>query len=394
MPEDDRDHGSGEPGEQSGRQPEEPIERAEAEAERVSGAQAPLGPLGPQWNRQSPFVVSMAATAGVAVMAAMIWLVILASRELILIGLALLLAVGVEPVVSWLTRWRWPRALAVTVVVMIGLAALAGLVAGVAPVLVQQGSQFAAQVPAYLRAAQDRGTLLGQLNARFHLQQALEQQLSGQQLRLAGGLVGIGEAVFGAVASVFVVVVLTVYFMADMQRVRRTLYRLVPAHRRARAMLLGDVVIYRVGAYLLGNIVISIIAGVVTLAVLLVLKVPYPFLLAALVAVLDLVPVVGSISAGILVTLAALTTSLPAALVTAAFFVFYRLLEDYVLVPMIIGRAIKVPAMATLVAVLLGFALYGVVGMVVSIPIAAGVHLLLHEVVFPRLDRAPFGQQE
>lgn len=391
MPEDDRDP----PGEHSGREPEEPVERAEVEAERVSGEQAPLGPLGPRWNRRSPFVVSMAAAAGLAVVTAVIWLVIIASRELILIGVALLLAVGIEPAVSWLTRWRWPRALAVTVVVVIGLAALAGLVGVLVPVLVQQGTQFAAQVPAYLRAAQDRGTLIGQLNARFHLEQAIEQEISGQQpLRLAGGLVGIGEALFGAVASIFIVIVLTVYFMADMPRVRRTFYRLVPAPRRPRAVLLGDVIIYRVGAYLLGNIVISIIAGVATLIVLLVLKVPYPFLLAALVAVLDLVPVVGSISGGILVTLAALTASLLAAIVTAAFFVAYRVLEDYVLVPMIIGRAIRVPAMATLVAVLLGFALYGVIGMVVSIPIAAAVHLLLHEVVFPRLDRAPSDQQE
>jgi predicted PurR-regulated permease PerM len=375
-------------------QPEEPVERAAAQAEQASSPQAPLGPLGPSLNRRSPFVMGMAAAAGVAVVAAVLWLIIIASSELILIGLALLIAVGIEPAVAWLARRRWPRALAVTVVLVTGLAALAGLVVGLVPVLVQQGSQFAAQVPAYLRAAQDRGTPLGQLNARFHLEQAIQQQLSGQPLRLAGGLLNISQVVFGAVASTFVVIVLTVYFVIDMPRIRRTFYRLVPAHRRPRAMLLGDAIVHRVGAYLLGNIVISVIAGVATLVVLLILRVPYSFVLAVLVAILDLVPVVGSITAGVLVTLAALTVSLPAAVGTAAFFVAYRLLEDYLLVPTIIGRAVKVPAMATLVAVLLGFALYGVIGMVVAIPVAAAIHLLLHEVVFPRLDRAPTPDRE
>src|SRR5438105_411825 len=105
MPDEDSGEGTGESGEQRDSEPQGPVERAEAQAERASGPQTPLGPLGPRLNRRSPFLVAMAAAAGVAVMTAVIWLVIIASGELILIGLALLLAVGIEPVVSWLTRW-------------------------------------------------------------------------------------------------------------------------------------------------------------------------------------------------------------------------------------------------------------------------------------------------
>jgi predicted PurR-regulated permease PerM len=390
---DDAPRGQDEPVEPPRPEPEEPVTRAEADAERMSTPEEPLGHPGPPLNQRSPFVLSMAAAAGVAMVAAAIWLIIIASSELILIGLAFLLAVGIEPIVSWLVRLRWPRGLAVTAVVLLGLSGFAGLLVGLVPILVQQGGQFAGQVPAYLRAAQDQGTLIGQLNARLHLQQALEQQTSGEQaLRLAGGLLGVGQAVFGAVTSTFVVTVLAVYFLATMPRIRQTLYRLVPARRRPRVVLLGDAIFTRVGAYLLGNVLISVIAGVATIIVLLILNVPYPYLLAVLVAILDLVPVVGSITAGVIVTLAALTVSLPAALVTAGFFVAYRFLEDYVLVPTIIGRAVKVPATVTLVAVLLGFALYGIIGMLVAVPVAAGVHLLLHEVVFPRLDRSGPGE--
>jgi predicted PurR-regulated permease PerM len=114
--------------------------------------------------------------------------------------------------------------------------------------------------------------------------------------------------------------------------------------------------------------------------------VPYPFLLATVVAVLDLVPVAGSVTAGLLTSLVAFTVSGTVGWAVVGFFVLYRFLEDYLIYPGIVGRVVKVPALLTLVAVLLGAALYGIVGILIAIPIAAAVHLLLHEIVFPRLD--------
>lgn len=113
-------------------------------------------------------------------------------------------------------------------------------------------------------------------------------------------------------------------------------------------------------------------------------------LLAVLVAVLDLIPVVGSTLAGVVVALVALTVSLPVSLATIVFFIALRLFEDYLLVPpRIIGRTVKVPPMVTVVAVLIGGALLGgiVGGALLAIPVAAAVLLLARETVFPQLDR-------
>jgi predicted PurR-regulated permease PerM len=104
------------------------------------------------------------------------------------------------------------------------------------------------------------------------------------------------------------------------------------------------------------------------------------------VALLDLIPVVGSTVAGIIVSLVALTVSLPVAIATLAFYVLYRLAEDYLIVPRVMGRVIEVPATVTLVAVLVGGAILGMVGALVAIPVAAAVRILLFESVFPRLD--------
>ena len=104
-------------------------------------------------------------------------------------------------------------------------------------------------------------------------------------------------------------------------------------------------------------------------------------------ALLDLIPVVGSTVAGAVVCLVALTVSVPVALATAGFYVFYRFLEDYLLFPKIIGRTVEIPSVVTVVAVLLGGVTFGIVGALVAIPVAAATMLILQEVVLPRLDQ-------
>jgi predicted PurR-regulated permease PerM len=368
---------------------EGPVADAEARAADSISAHEPLGRPGPPLDRRSPFLIGLSAAAGVAVLAAVVVLILVARTELILVGIALFLAVGLEPAVSWLIRRRLPRWAAVTIVVVVVFAAIGGFLAAAVPVLVQQATQFATQAPVYLASPQGHASLLGRLDDRFHLQQTVTQAVSGEGVPTAtGGLLSVGEAVFTGATDTLIVAVLVVYLLVDMPRVRRLLYRLVPASRRPRAVLLGDAIFARFGAYVLGNLLVSLIAGLATLAFLLIAGVPYPLLLAVFVALLDLVPVVGSIVGGVVVSLVSLSVSVPVALAAVVFFVLYRFLEDYLLVPKIIGRVVQVPALLTLVAVLLGAAIYGVIGALVAIPIAAAILLLLREIVFPRLDRA------
>jgi predicted PurR-regulated permease PerM len=133
---------------------------------------------------------------------------------------------------------------------------------------------------------------------------------------------------------------------------------------------------------------ISVIAAVATSVWLMVFGVPYALLLGIFVGLLDLVPIIGSTVAGVVVALVALTVSLPVCVATIAFFVAFRLGEDYLLVPKIIGRVVNVPGLVTVVAVLVGGALLGIVGALVAIPIAAAIQLITEQVIYPRLDGA------
>ncbi|MEU8640069.1 AI-2E family transporter, partial [Amycolatopsis sp. NPDC048633] len=314
---------------------------AEAAAAELSTTTEPLGAQGKPLNRRSPFLLGMAGAAGVAVIYALVQIIAGLEDVLVLLGLALFLAIGLEPAVAWLTRHRFPRWLAVTTVFVTGLLAIGGFLTAAIPVLVEQATQFISKAPDYLRDAQNHNTVLGNLNERFHLQQQLESLLNGPGI--GTGLLGAGQAVFSALTNVLLLIVLTVYFLVDLPRIRAGGYRLIPHSRRPRAILIGDAIFTKVGGYVLGNLAISVIAGVLTLIWLLIFGVPYAALLAIAVAILDLIPVVGSVVGGVLVSLVALTVSLPVCLGTIGFFIGYRLVEDYLLVPRIIGGAVKVP---------------------------------------------------
>jgi predicted PurR-regulated permease PerM len=365
-------------------QREGPFAQAEAEAAQISSSDQPLGTIGKRFNRRSPFLIGMAAAAGVAVTYGLIQVLVGVADILILIGLSLFLAIGLEPLVSWLVGRRFPRRLAVLTVFVAALGAVGGFLAAAIPVVVEQATQIVRDAPSSLN---DHNSWLGKLNDRFHVQDAVSKAFNGGS-GLSGGLLGAGQAVFSALTNVFIVIVLTVYFVADLPRLRAALYRLIPHSRRPRAILIGDEIFAKVGGYVLGNLAVSVIAGVLTLIWLLIFGVPYAVLLAITVAVLDLIPVVGSIIGGVLVSLVALTVSVPVCLATIGFFVLYRFLEDYLLVPKIVGKAVKVPALITVIAVLLGGALLGVIGALVAIPIAAAGLLLAEEMLYPRLDRA------
>ncbi len=361
-----------------------PVSDAEAQALASASTEHPTGRLGPRLNRHSPFIIGLMATAGVVVI---YWLsLVLESMrsELVLVGSALFIAMGLQPVVSWLERHHFRRGFAVTVVFLFFLALVVAFLATAIPPIVTQATQLIDEVPRYLALLQDKSSLLGRLNAQYGIETKVMSTVEGPSV--LGNVVGIGEELFGYVTNLVLLIVLTAYFLVDLPRVRRLTYRLLPASRRPRAVLLGDQVLDKVGAYVLGKVIISLVTAVSTYVWLVVFGVPYPLLLAVFVALLDLIPVVGSTIAGVFACAVALTVSIPVALYTVGFFLAQRVIEDYLLVPRVIGRVVRVPGVITVVAVILGAAVLGLVGALIAIPVAAAVQLIIEEVLIPRMD--------
>ncbi|GAB7071485.1 AI-2E family transporter [Mycolicibacterium hodleri] len=363
-----------------------PVAEAEHRAAELSTEAQPMGSPGRRFDRRSPFFIGLTASAGVAVTYGLVQVLASLSSILVLIGVAFFLALGLEPAASWFVKRKLPRRAATTLVFLIFMLLLGAFVAAAIPPLSEQASQLITQAPQYVQQAQDHSSLIGRVNDRFHVQQRITDAVNGSGGSFLQDVVTAGTAVFGAIADVLIVIVLTVYFLIDLPRIRITLYRLIPHSRRPRAILIGDEVFAKVGAYVLGNVVVSVIAAAGTFVWLMAFGVPYPLLLGIFVGLFDLIPVVGSTIAGVVVAAVALTVSLPVCIATVTFFIVFRLLEDYLLVPRIIGRAVKVPALTTVLAVLVGGALLGIVGALVAIPIAAALQLITVEVLYPRLD--------
>ena len=360
----------------------EAVEAAAVLAEATGGLGAPGRPM----NRRSPFFIGMAAAAGVAVTYGLVELTIRARSVLVLIGLALFIAAGLDPAVSWLTRHGLRRWLAVIITLLAVAGSVAAYLAAAIPPLAAQATALVAELPRYMHSLQDHNSQLGKLDAQFHIQQRLSRLISTRGNSLIGGVLGAGELVLSAASALLIVAVLAVYFLADMPRIKLFAYRLAPHSRRTRVILIGDEIFAKVGGFVLGNFLTSVIAGLGTYLWMLIFGLPYPILLGLFVAFMDLIPVIGSTIGGAVVTLVALTVSLPVAALTLGFYVAYRLAEDYLLVPRVMGRTVRVPGVVSVVAVLVGGTLMGIIGALVAIPAAAALRLLLEEVAFHRLD--------
>jgi predicted PurR-regulated permease PerM len=359
------------------------IEAAEARR-RAGGLGNPAKPL----NRRSPFMIGMAAAAGVAVTIALVELLIKARSVLILIGLAFFIAAGLDPVVVWLTRRGLRRWLAVTIVVFGLVVLVGGFIAAAIPPLATQTSALIHELPHYVHDLQNHSSTLGKLNDKYHIEQRVTSLLSTKGTALVGGVIGAGQIVISTLSSVVLVAVLTIYFLAAMPRTKLFFYRLVPQSRRPRVILIGDEIFTKVGGFVLGNLITSFIAGAGTYVWMLAWGIPYPLLLGLLVFLLDLIPIIGSTIGGVIVTLVALTVSLPVAIATLIFYAGYRLAEDYLLVPRIMGRAVDVPALVGMVAIIIGGVVLGIVGALIALPAAAALQLILNEVTFRRLDNS------
>jgi len=358
---------------------------ADAEADRQQGT---FGKPGRPLNPRSPFLIGMKATAGVLTVVALAELLLKARSVLILIGLAFFIAAGLDPVVVWLTRHGLRRWMAVIIVLLALLALVGGFIAAAIPPVASQTTTLIKDLPHYAQQLQNHNSSLGRLNDKYHVQQRISSLLSTKGSELVGGVIGAGQLVISTVSSLVLVGVMTIYFLAGMPQAKLFFYRMVPHSRRTRAILLGDEIFTKVGGYVLGNVITSFIAGLGTFLWMVAFGIPYPALLGLLVFLLDLIPVIGSTVGGIIVTLVALTVSLPVALATLAFYVVYRLAEDYLLVPRIIGRTVRVPALGGMVAIVLGGVVMGIIGALIALPVAAAIQLLLEEITFRRLDNS------
>jgi len=342
-----------------------------------------FGRPGPPLDRRNPFMLGLVGGLGLILAYAFFLGLRNAASILVLIFIALFLAIGLHPAVVRLRKWGVPRGLAVTIVALTVVTLLAGAIVALVPPLISQTTQLIENVPGYIRSLQ-RNETINELVTRYDILNRVSSALNaGTVGNVAGGVVGVGRMVAGTVFNLFTVLVLTIYFMASFDRIRETAYSLVPASRRVRVRLLTDEILAKVGAYMVGAISIAVLAGASTWLLAVILGLAYPFALAVVVAVTDLIPQIGATLGAIVVSLVGFASSLSDGIVCVIFFIVYQQVENYLIYPNVMRRSVKVSDVAAVVAALLGVALFGVVGALVAIPMVAAIQLIMREVIVP-----------
>src|SRR6185437_1993805 len=341
-------------------------------------------------NFASVFRWSMAAALGLLTVGILAFAVYTVRAVLVQVIIAMFIAVSLDPAVRLLIRRGVKRSLAVGIIFVITLAILVGFVWSLVPPLVRQATDLVANVPDYVKTLSAESKTYRDIANRYGLTQKITEYAASLPGLVGGGALGFLTGLFSAVLNVLLVLVLTIYFMLDLPRLRRGVVRLFPRQQRPRAAQAVNVVVDKVGGYMIGNLIISLFAGVSSFICLIVLDVPFALPLAVFVALADLIPMLGATIGAVGCVLVALLSGnlWPDAVVVLLFFVLYQQLENYVIAPRVLRNTVDMSSVAVLLAALIGGSILGVVGALMSIPIVAAGKVLMTPMV-EALDSTP-----
>jgi predicted PurR-regulated permease PerM len=295
-----------------------------------------------------------------------------------------------NPLVVLLQRWLRRRGIAVAVVTLLAVLAFAGLALAFGYPLVNGITHLADDLPAYVTKAEHGKGWIGHLVTRYHVQAWIEKnapKLAGYGKDLAHPALSLGRGAVDLVIALLTIFVLVVLLLLEGPKIRNGLLGLMSPGRATRYSRVATEVNRSVSGYMLGNITTSIIAGVVVFVTLMLLGVPFPFLWALWVALVDFVPMIGGALAGIPVVLFAAAHSLTAGLVTLIVFLVYTQVENHMLNPVIMSRTVRINPLLVLVSLLIGASIGswigglfgGFVAALLSIPIAGAIQVIIRE---------------
>jgi predicted PurR-regulated permease PerM len=318
---------------------------------------------------------------GVAIALEIVWI----SRHVISwIFIAIFLSLALNPAVDRLERRIGNRRGAATGVVFLAtLAAIAGIGALFIPTLVHQVNDFIQALPGYVDDLTKGRGRLGFLQTKYHIVDKIREGVSSggasKVLGLTGTAISITKSIVSLVLAIITITFLTFFMLLEGPAWMDRIYGLMPERSQERWRRVGYDIYRTVGGYVTGNLLISLIAGTLTTAILLALGVPFAVALGVIVAVLDLIPLAGATIAAIIIGTVAFLHSITAGIIVVIFFIVYQQIENHFLQPVIYGRTVQLSPLAVLISVLIGAKLAGILGALGAIPVAGAIQVILLE---------------
>jgi predicted PurR-regulated permease PerM len=330
--------------------------------------------------------------------AVLVEIVLISKQVLSWILVAIFFTLALNPLVDWFQRRGVKkRAYAVGIVYLLVFAGI-GLIAYVfIPPLVDQVNHLVNKIPEYIDDLTKGKGRLGFLETKYHIVEKVKKALSdggaSKLFGFSGTALSVTKSVITIVVAVGTITFMTFFMLLEGKSWVDRGYSLIPEKSRPRWQAVGRDIYRTVGGYVLGNIVISVIAGGSAAILLYALGVPLPFALGLLVGLFDLIPLAGATIALIIVGSISFLHSITSGIVVVAFFIVYQQLENHILQPVIYGKTVKLSPLAVLIAVLIGAALAGIIGALAAIPIAGAIQVVVRDLMRARAERKQAEQQ-
>jgi predicted PurR-regulated permease PerM len=327
------------------------------------------------------FVLLTAATLAVSALAYAVRAVLI---ELVV---ATVLAMALEPLVELFERRDLSRGRSVAITFTLVATALVAFAYLLFRPLITELNRFANDLPTLLRELTHGNGRLGFLETRYHVIEHARSAIQNHGVTGATGqTLGFATHVVQTGGALVFVAFLTLFVQLGGRQWFNSLVGLVPQEHRKRVQRMGAGVSRAVGGYVSGNLVISVIAGTVTTVVLLATHVPYPVPLGLVVAVFDLVPLVGATIGTVIVAAVALTQGVTTAAIVVGAMIVYQQVENHTLQQLVYHRTVQLSALAISVSVAAGAELGGVVGALLGIPAAGALKVVFGELAAWRQD--------
>jgi len=336
------------------------------------------------------------AVAGVIVLAFVLWE---AREALLLIYISGLIAMGFAPLVSNLERspktngGRLPRWFAILVIYLVVVSVFVLVALVVIPPLIAQATALWQRLPDEFNKLQSFLIRYNLMRRRITLAEAVENAPAGSADAVGTVLIALSTFA-GGLFAVITVLILSFYFLIETQSMFGYLIRFVPLARRGDVSVAAREAVAKVSAWLRAQVTLAGVMGAFAAVGLAFLGVPYFYVVALVAAVGETIPIVGPIIGGVTAVGVALTVSPRLALMVGAYFLVLHQLEANILVPKIMERRVGVSPVAVMVALLVGGALWGIIGAVLAIPSAAIISVIIEDVVAVRSVLAPSSSTE
>jgi predicted PurR-regulated permease PerM len=310
---------------------------------------------------------------------------------LLLAVVALFLAIGLDPAVRRLHALGLRRGFAIAAIFVVALLFVIGFVILLVPPMAGQVVEVARDLPQLVQEFADENPRLKEWVNDNDIPARLEGAVSSIPAAVGGSfasVLGVAGSIAAGIFNVVTVVILTIYFSLRLLDIHEGALRLVPRSRRARIAPLLERVVEKIGGYIAGQLTVAAIAGIVAGVGLTLLRVPFSVALGMFVAFASLIPMVGATLGAIPACAIALLNSLPQGLLVIAFFLVYQQLENVLISPRIMTKAVDISPAAVLLAALIGGSLLGFVGALMAIPTAASIKIVFQEIVYPMAERS------